>query len=142
MVSRYQNVIKDLTKNINLSLAIYERLNSYCTILYDERFYSQVFSELNGIRHTYKSTIPWRSKFVTNYEKVIANEKPRNDFVEAVLYECRCVLIMLVLLKIGKPDFLPMKAALLLFERLEYGWMHSRISPHRSNVLTTPLRLS
>lgn len=43
MVSRYQNVIKGLTKNINLSLAIYERLNSYCTILYDERLYSQGF---------------------------------------------------------------------------------------------------
>jgi len=46
------------------------------------------------------------------------------------------------LLKIGKPDFSPMKATPLLFERLEYGWMHRRISPHRSNVLTTPLRCS
>lgn len=66
----------------------------------------------------------------------------RNRFTEAVFYECRMrPHHVRALLKIGKPDFSPMKAAP-LFERLEYGWMHRRISPHRSNVLTTPLRLS
>jgi len=139
--SRYQNVIKDFMKDIKSSLAIYERFNDYWTIFRDMSVFIVRFL-LNYI--ALEGVIPQGYKFVTNYEKLIANDDAESFYrgrpLRAQILQMRPHHVC-ALLKIGKLDFSPMKAAS-LFERLEYGWMHRRISPHRSNVLTTPLRLS
>jgi len=69
--SRYQNVIKDFMKDIKSSLAIYERLNDYWAIFRDMSVFIVRFL-LNYI--ALEGVIPQGSKFVTNYEKLIAND--------------------------------------------------------------------